>query len=305
MSVLVIDKPVGPTSFDVVKRVQRLLRRHREAGGDSPDPRRIGHGGTLDPLASGVLPVCVGQGTKVAAFLLDADKQYDAIIQLGAATDTLDAEGQITHRAPVPALDEALIRETLARFTGPIVQTPPMYSALKKDGRPLYEYARLGQDVEREPRRVTIHELELREGPPGQMGVRVRCSKGTYIRVLAVDIAQALGTVGHLADLRRVSSGPFRLEQALTLDDLARRVESPAPLPFLSPADALAHLPALSPPGELLADVVLGRRLPWEALGAATPTQGPLRLLDHTGALIAVVARREDGRLEVRRVWRR
>ena len=173
----------GPTSFDVVRRIKRAARL-----------KRVGHGGTLDPLASGVLPICVGEGTKLAQFLLDADKEYDVTIRLGVETDTYDADGAVTAEHDASAIDEARLRAALPAFTGAIEQRPPVYSALKRDGKPLYAYARAGETVEIAPRPVTVHELSVTSfGRPQAVGLHIRCSKGTYVRSLAFDIGRALG----------------------------------------------------------------------------------------------------------------
>jgi tRNA pseudouridine55 synthase len=206
--VLLLDKPVGPSSSAVLQAVKRLF-----------DAKKAGHAGTLDPLASGLLPLLFGEATKFAQFGLDAVKEYRALVQLGTTTDTGDAEGQVIERKPV-GVGAGDLKPALARFRGEIEQIPPMFSALKRDGRPLYELARNGQSVERAARRVTIYDLELVERMGDQLDLRIRCSKGTYVRQLAVDLGLALGTVAHLAALRRTAVAGFRIEQAITLDDL-------------------------------------------------------------------------------------
>jgi tRNA pseudouridine55 synthase len=206
--VLLLDKPVGPSSSAVLQAVKRLLV-----------AKKAGHAGTLDPLASGLLPLLFGEATKFAQYGLDAIKEYRALVQLGAATDTGDAEGQVIEQKPVKLGTEDL-ELALARFRGDIEQVPPMFSALKRDGQPLYALARSGQTVERAPRKVTIYELELIERIGEQLDLRVRCSKGTYVRQLAADLGIALGTVAHLAALRRTAVAGFRIEQAIALDDL-------------------------------------------------------------------------------------
>src|SRR5450432_1762467 len=206
--VLVVDKPPGPTSFDVVRRIKRAGRL-----------KRVGHGGTLDPLASGVLPICIGEGTKLAAFLLDADKEYDVTIRLGVETDTYDAQGAVTMTRDSSAIDEARVRAALPAFTGRIEQRPPAYSALKRDGRPLYDYARAGETVEIATRPVTVHELSLtRWAGPEAVELRVRCTKGTYVRSLAYDLGRALDVGAHVTALRRTRSGPFAIAAACPLD---------------------------------------------------------------------------------------
>lgn len=231
--VLLLDKPVGPSSTAVLQAVRRLL-----------EAEKAGHAGTLDPLASGLLPLLFGEATKFAQYGLDAVKEYRALVQLGAATDTGDAEGEVIERKPAQ-LDAARIEPALASFRGDIEQVPPMYSALKRDGQPLYALARSGQSVERESRRITIYELELVEQLGDRLDIRVRCSKGTYVRQLAVDLGVALGTVAHLAALRRTAVAGFRIEQAIALDDL-QALGPEARLTWLLPPDRLLEdLPRL------------------------------------------------------------
>ncbi|MBN4668175.1 tRNA pseudouridine(55) synthase TruB [Pandoraea nosoerga] len=234
--VLLLDKPLGLSSNDALVRAKRLLQ-----------AVKAGHTGTLDPLATGLLPLCFGEATKFSQDLLDADKTYEAHVRLGETTTTGDAEGEVLQTRPV-TVDEAAIRAILPRFTGPISQVPPMYSALKRDGKPLYEYARAGQTLEREARQVTIRSLELVTcSLPGaaEFTFRVTCSKGTYVRTLAEDIGEALGCGAHLRGLRRTAVGPLTLEGAVTLEmlaalDHAQRVQR------LAPVDALLRtLPAV------------------------------------------------------------
>ena len=213
---LVIDKPVGPGSTEIVSAVKRALR----VGGY---PKvKVGHGGTLDPLASGVLPVALGEGTKLAGRLLDSDKVYAFTIRFGAETDTLDAEGRVIATSDVRP-DPAEVAAALTRFTGAIRQTPPAYSALKVDGKRAYDLVRAGEEVTLAEREVTIRSLSLAPDPSGEDEATLvaRVSKGTYIRSLARDIARALGTVGHVTMLRRLKAGPFDLAPAISLDKLA------------------------------------------------------------------------------------
>jgi tRNA pseudouridine55 synthase len=205
---LLLDKPVGLSSNRALQEAKKLL-----------GAKKAGHAGTLDPLASGLLLVLVGEGTKFAGPMLDADKEYLATVKLGATTSTADAEGEVLEERPVRVSAEQ-VAAALAKFRGPIEQTPPMHSALKRDGVPLYRLARAGRSVERRPRRVEIHELELLQCAPPILELRVRCSKGTYIRVLAEDIGTALGTGAHLAALRRTASGRFHVRDAATLAEL-------------------------------------------------------------------------------------
>ena len=237
---LVIDKPVRPGSTQVVSAVKRALR----LGGY---PKlKVGHGGTLDPLASGVLPVALGEATKLCGRMLDADKEYEFTIGFGAETDTLDCEGQVVATSDViPTAGQ--IKAALAAFTGEIEQVPPAYSALKIEGRAAYARARAGEVLEMKARTVTVHSLRLLSATPDGASLSARVSKGTYVRSLARDIARKLGTVGHVLHLRRVKAGPFTLDSAISLDNLAelamaRRLEQ-ALLPL---AAGLDDIPALS-----------------------------------------------------------
>jgi tRNA pseudouridine55 synthase len=296
-AVLVVDKPIGPTSFDVVRRVRRA------AG-----LRRVGHGGTLDPAASGVLPICLGEATKVAQFLLDADKQYDFAICFGVETDTDDAAGAVTARSDARAIDETAVRAALEPFRGAITQVPPSYSALKRAGRPLYDYARAGEVVEAAPRAVVVHELELTSfGGPAAAAFTMRCSKGTYVRALARDLGRALGVGGHVTALRRTRSGPFALADALPLDQVlaALGAGDRAALPLVEPAAALGHLPRRVVPDSVARDVRMGRRVAAQAgedTGEDTADRR-LCLLDGQGKLVAVVRPRPDSTLELLRVF--
>lgn len=210
--VLLLDKPLGLSSNQALQKAKWLLR-----------AEKAGHTGTLDPLASGVLPLCFGAATKFSQIHLDADKTYETVVRLGVKTSTGDAEGDVIQTRDV-ACTPGQVVEVLDRFMGPIAQVPPMHSALKKDGKPLYEYARQGETVEREARHVVIHDLDLLDmqlqGDEPFLRLHVRCSKGTYIRTLGEDIAEALGCGGHLSMLRRTETGPFDASQCITLDAL-------------------------------------------------------------------------------------
>ena len=210
--VLLLDKPLGLSSNQALQKAKWLLR-----------AEKAGHTGTLDPLATGVLPLCFGAATKFSQLHLDADKTYDTTVRLGITTSTADAEGEVISTRPVTCSVGQVV-EVLDTFMGKITQVPPMHSALKKDGKALYEYARAGQTVERAPREVTIHDLDLLDfdlhSDTPQLKLRVRCSKGTYIRTLGEDIAKALGCGGHLSALRRVATGPFGDAQCVSLEQL-------------------------------------------------------------------------------------
>lgn len=236
--VLLLDKPLGLTSNDALQKVRRLF-----------SAAKGGHTGTLDPLASGLLPLCFGEATKFSADLLDADKTYEAVIQLGVTTDSGDAEGKVTKTAAVNVEIDDILR-VLSQFTGAIRQIPPMHSALKRNGRPLYELARQGIEVEREPRMVTIHAIDCLGFGGESLTLRVACSKGTYIRVLAADIGDALGCGAHLAGLRRTRVGDLDLGAAVTLAHLASLDEA-GRAGCLQPVDTLLRtLPAAILEGE-------------------------------------------------------
>jgi len=207
--VLLLDKPLGFSSNDALQKAKWLLR-----------AEKAGHTGTLDPLATGVLPLCFGAATKFSQLHLDADKTYEAVARLGVRTATGDGEGEVIARSEVPVITPQRLAEVQALFTGGITQVPPMHSALKKDGKALYEYARAGLEVEREPRQVTVFVLQLTLLEPALLKIAARVSKGTYIRTLGEDIGMALGCGAHLVSLRRTVTGPFDASQCLTLAQL-------------------------------------------------------------------------------------
>jgi tRNA pseudouridine55 synthase len=237
---LVIDKPIGPGSTDIVSAAKRALR------GGGYAKVKVGHGGTLDPLASGVLPIALGEATKLAGRMLDSDKTYAFTVRFGEQTDTLDLEGKVIATSEVrPTL--AALKSVLPRFTGPIEQVPPAYSALKVDGQRAYDLARAGEEVTLASRSVTVHALEIEEAGTEHVTLLATVSKGTYIRSLARDIAYACGTVGHVTMLRRTKSGPFTLEQAISLDSLAELAKGRTLEQALLPLKAgLDDIPALA-----------------------------------------------------------
>ena len=224
--VLLLDKPGGMTSNSALQSARRLF-----------SAAKAGHTGTLDPLATGLLPVCFGEATKFSADLLDADKTYEAEVLFGITTDTGDSEGEAI-RTCAPHFSLSDLEVVLGRFRGPITQIPPMYSALKREGKPLYELARQGVEVERQPREVTIHELQLLDFSGDRCRLRVSCSKGTYIRTLAEDIGNALGCGAHLTALRRTRVGSLTITGAVTLDQLSAIAEDERTA-YLQPPDAL------------------------------------------------------------------
>lgn len=242
---LIIDKPTGPGSTQIVGAVKRALR---EGGYRKV---KVGHGGTLDPLASGVLPVALGEATKLSGRMLDADKAYDFTIRFGTETDTLDTESDVVVATSPNRPRLTNVEAALARFTGPIDQVPPAYSALKVDGQRAYDLARAGEEVVLPSRRVTIHSLEIVAAPEAgvleEVTLSARVSKGTYIRSLARDIAHALDTVGHVTMLRRTKAGPFTLDPAISLDNLSEAAKGRTLEQHLLPlAAGLDDIPALS-----------------------------------------------------------
>jgi tRNA pseudouridine55 synthase len=277
--VLLLDKPVGVTSNRALQMARRLL-----------NAQKAGHTGTLDPLASGLLPVMLGEATKFSADLLDADKSYRATVQLGVTTTTGDAEGEVVERRPV-ALEPGAIDAALARFAGAIEQVPPMHSALKRDGRPLYELARAGVEVERAPRSVRIHGLRLIERTGDTLVVDVDCSKGTYVRVLAEDIGKALGCGAHLAALRRTAVGPLTLDGAVGLPAL-EGMEIEARRARLRPVDELlGTLPKVDLDGELTHRFRQGQRLAIDA----QPKGGRVRVYGADNTLLGTATVNEWG----------
>lgn len=259
--VLLLDKPVGWSSNDALIKVKRLL-----------NAKKAGHTGTLDPFATGLLPLCFGEATKFAQDLLDADKSYEAVVHLGIKTTTGDTEGEVleTHAVEVT---QSQIDAVLLQFVGEIDQVPPMYSALKRDGKPLYEYARAGLTLDREARRVHIHALERIQYHAPYLTIRVTCSKGTYIRVLGEDIGTVLGCGAHLQALRRTQVGALSLTGALTLDAM---IEMPESLrnQSLAPVDALlCSFPEIFLPESLSARFLQGQRLSLAKEGMALPVE--------------------------------
>ena len=255
--VLLLDKPPGLSSSDALLRVKRLYR-----------AEKAGHTGTLDPLATGLLPLCFGAATKFSQASLDADKAYRATLRLGRTTSTGDAEGAVLREHPV-AVSAAQAAAACARFVGPIAQVPPMHSALKHEGRALYDYARAGIEIERAPRAVTVHTIDVVELHDALLTIDVRCSKGTYIRTLGADIGEALGCGAHLAALRRTASGAFTLSAAHTLDELAA-LDDAARDALLLPVDAmLVDWPEVRLDGEDAGRFLSGLRRRLDAADAA------------------------------------
>jgi tRNA pseudouridine55 synthase len=287
---LLLNKPAGMTSNQALQKVRRLL-----------NARKAGHTGSLDPAATGMLPLCFGEATKVCGYLLDADKTYRVTARLGESTDTGDADGTVTDTAPVPALDKAAWEAVLAGFVGEIRQVPPMYSALKKDGKRLYELARKGEVVEREARPVTIHGIELMEAAGNRLVFRVHCSKGTYVRTLVEDIARAAGTIAYTAKLHRETVGAFRAEDMMDL----RRAEAAASEDLealrdsLLPADeALAGWPACE-----VAEADADRFSGGQAVTGGGEDTGLARVYAADGRFLGIGERQGDGTVAPKRIF--
>jgi tRNA pseudouridine55 synthase len=282
---LIIDKPIGMTSAEIVRIVKRCLQ------------RKTGHLGTLDPFASGVLPICIGEATKIAQFLNAADKEYTGSIRLGRATDTGDPTGAVIAEAAVPPLEPAWLAQVAVQFCGERLQTPPMYSAVKQQGTPLYKLARQGIEVDRQPRLIRVRALTLNAAADGTVAFSVACSKGTYVRVLAQDIAAALGSVGHLEALRRTRFGQFRIADAIALDALHSATAA-----LVSLRDALGDL------REIRVDLPTATRVRHgyaPVLGALTAGTGEeaAKVIGPDGELAAVVVADHMGRWRFGRVF--
>ncbi len=289
---LLLDKPAGITSNQALQKVKRLLK-----------AKKAGHTGSLDPAATGMLPLCFGEATKVCAYLLEADKTYRVSARLGEATDTGDADGKITDTAEIPELDRAGWEQVFEQFRGEIEQVPPMYSALRKNGKRLYELARKGQIVHREPRPVRIDELNLLEISGDRLVFRVHCSKGTYVRSLVEDIASAAGTVAHTARLHRETVGDFRAEDMLDLP-CAERVAEEGPEALrarLLPADkALSSWPDCHIPEDAAERFCGGQAVP----AAENGPEGLVRVYAGEERFLGVGQLGSDRMLAPRRIFR-
>jgi len=289
--ILLLDKPVGLTSNTALQKVKRLFQ-----------AAKAGHTGSLDPLASGLLPLCLGEATKLSSFLLDADKVYTGVCKLGVKTSTADAEGEVIATRPVPVLDEAQLRAVLDKFLGDIEQIPPMHSAIKMQGQPLYKLAHQGIEVERQPRPVTIHRLHLTRLEADEFAFELHCSKGTYVRTLVEDIGEILGCGAHLSALRRTGVGPFDIAHSVSLEGLEQTAA----------ASGLAGLDALLIPMDQALDT-------WPAVHlsensayyvrqgqpvqvAKAPTSGWVRLFADKDHFLGVGQILEDGRVAPKRL---
>ena len=288
--ILLLDKPLGVTSNAALQQVKRLYR-----------AAKAGHTGNLDPLATGLLPICFGEATKISSFLLDSDKRYVGTIKLGVITRTADAEGEVLETRPVGDYSEAQIREVLDRFTGEIEQVPPMHSAVKVNGTPLYKLAHKGLEIERKPRTVTIYSIALLRHEGDELEIEIHCSKGTYVRTLAEEIGEALGCGGHLSALRRTASGPFTLDEAVTMEQIeAAAEEGNAALDaLLLPIErALDDWPAVNLTDNSAYYVQQGQPV----LVPQAPTSGWVRLHRPDGGFLGVGHILDDGRVAPKRL---
>ncbi len=290
--VLLLDKPEGISSTQALAKVKWLL-----------NAEKAGHTGTLDPFATGLLPLCFGEATKFASDLLDADKTYEATIRLGVTTTTGDPEGEVLETREVN-VQRAQIESVLDKFRGSIDQIPPMYSALKRDGKPLYAYAREGKTLERVARAVLIHELELVGFTSPDIQIRVRCSKGTYIRVLGEDIGHALGTGAHLVSLRRVSVGNLLIEEAMTVDVLNALSQEDRKNSLLPVDRLLSTLLSVVLSQTLASRFMQGQRLALGKEGVDYPPGGieRVKVVDTTQVLLGVASVSPDGMLQPERL---
>ncbi len=289
---LLLDKPAGMSSNEALQQVKRLF-----------NAQKAGHTGSLDPLATGMLPICLGEATKISGFLLDADKRYRMTCKLGIKTATADAEGEILQQRPVPQLDPGQLESALVGFRGEIQQIPPMYSALKHQGERLYKLARQGQEVERAPRTVLIHELTVLRQGDDEIDLEVACSKGTYVRALAEDLGEALGCGAHVASLRRLAVGPYRDADAMiSLEELRHLSEdgyAALDQRLLAVESALYDWPQI----RLSADSAFYLRQGQAVLVPKAPTSGLVRLYDQHEQFLGVGEIQDDGKVGPRRLF--
>lgn len=293
--ILLLDKPAGLSSNAALQRVRRAL-----------GVEKAGHVGSLDPLATGMLPICLGEATKIAGDVVSGRKCYRFAIGLGARTATGDTEGGIIQTSPVPSLDASSLEAVRQRFIGPQSQVPPMYSALKRDGQPLYKLARAGVEVERPARNIEIFELTVLGFAADRIELETVCSKGTYVRVLAEDIATALGTCGHVVALRRVHVEPFGAEPMETLESIAE-ARAQGLWPRVLPADwPLGHLPRISVTSQWLPRLLHGQAVPVSAADAADErinTAARIRVYDETGRFLGIGEADGRGNVQPRRLF--
>ena len=293
--IIVLDKPVGPSSNQALQRVRHLF-----------GAAKAGHTGNLDPLASGVLPICLGEATKLSQYLLDSDKAYQAQLCFGASTTTGDSEGEVVSSSDASELTENVVSSALDEFVGEIQQIPPMYSALKVDGQPLYKLARQGKEVERKARSVSIKSIDLlsfHTGKRAQATVDVLCSKGTYIRTLSEDVAASLGLPGHMSALRRTGTGPFNLAGAVSLDTLSQIAEAEGPAALdkflLDPELAVDHLPRVEVTNSAAFYLKQGQAV----VVRNSPLNGMVRVAEAGGPFLGIGEMLDDGRVAPKRLF--
>ncbi len=290
--ILLLDKPSGMSSNAALQTVKRLFK-----------ASKAGHTGNLDPLATGLLPICFGEATKISSFLLDSDKRYLGTCKLGVRTSTADSEGEVLETRPVGNLTEQQVKQVLQTFTGQIDQIPPMHSAVKVNGTPLYKLAREGKEVERKSRRVTIYQIELLRLENDELEIALHCSKGTYVRTLAEEIGAALGCGAHLSALRRTASGPFELQQAISLPELTHLAEDgfeELDRLLLPPDAALSDWPLVSLSANSAYYVQQGQAVQVPR----APTNGWVRLQRDDGQFLGVGQILEDGRVAPKRLFK-
>lgn len=287
--ILNINKPAGLTSHDVVQRIRRIL-----------GIKKVGHTGTLDPLATGVLVVCVGRATRLIEYIVPGEKQYRATLKLGETTNTFDSDGNIVATADPSAITEAAVRQALTRFVGTIQQVPPIYSAIKKDGTPLHRLARQGQSVSPPPRTVHIATIDLLAFEPPFATIYVTCGAGTYIRSLAHDVGQLLAVGAHLTELVRVANGQWHISSAVTLEDLTQAVNAGKLQTVLIPPEAgVTHLPHRRLSAAEKQAVLNGRRID----ANQSFSSGTIVGVDDTGHLVAILAPTDDHQLKPKKVF--
>jgi tRNA pseudouridine55 synthase len=293
--ILVLDKPIGPSSNQVLQRVRHLF-----------NAAKAGHTGNLDPLASGVLPICLGEATKLSQFLLDSNKAYEATVSFGVKTTTGDSEGKVVEEKTAEFLTTDQVNSALTSFIGVLDQTPPMHSALKIDGQPLYKLARQGKEVERKARQIEVHSIEMTSFTPGAVAtsdIRISCSKGTYIRTLSEDIAGAVGLPGHMSALRRTSTGPFALCQSVDLETLVGVAEKEGPGALdqflIDPEIAVGHLERV----ELTDSAAFYLKQGQPVLVRNAPLSGMVRIAVAGGPFLGIGVILDDGRVAPKRLF--
>ncbi len=292
--ILLLDKPAGITSNDALQRIKRIY-----------NAARAGHTGSLDKPATGILPICFGEATKISTYLLNADKSYVSVAKLGVVTSTADAEGEIVNTRSVPVIKKRELERVIKQFVGNIEQVPPMYSALKVEGQRLYRLAYQGLEIERQARSVTIHQIDLLQFDQESFEIRVHCSKGTYIRTLVEDIGNTIGCGAHVSTLRRLSTGPFDEDQMVTMEIVENLAKQGADAldELLVPVDsALEHLAAVALSEEASYSLCQGQAVLVTHAPGEKPGEGLVRIYDHNRAFIGIGTINDDGRVAPKRL---